>query len=207
MENFPLGLSFLIVGLGNPGKAYELTRHNIGFRVVEALAKKQGLPLRGEREFEAEMARGVIASKKVILLRPLTYMNSSGESVSRVAKYFDVPLTQVMVVSDDIAIDFGDLRMKTCGSSGGHNGLKSIELHFGTQAYARLRLGVGDRRQGHLADYVLAPFTQEEQIELPKMIERAVGALECWLQSGIVQAMQFANVSQKGKKPEQNLGE
>jgi peptidyl-tRNA hydrolase, PTH1 family len=156
---------------------------------------------------QSEVAQGTVGDKKVLLLKPVTYMNSSGEAVRLCVSYFKVQLTQMMVVCDDIAIPFGSLRMKTCGSSGGHNGLKSIESHLGTQAYARLRVGIGDRQHGDLADYVLAPFLEEEKQKLPNLVEHAAEALECWLHKGIVQAMQFANVSQEGKKPDKNLGE
>ena len=198
---------FLVVGLGNPGRAYEETRHNIGFQILSLFAAKQRWAFRNVAALQSNIAQGVIGEKKILLLQPLTYMNSSGEAVRGCVNYFKVGLTQMMVVCDDIAIPFGALRMKTCGSSGGHNGLKSIESHLGTQAYARLRVGVGDRLHGDLADYVLAPFKEEEKQTLPKIVEQAASALECWLNKGIVQAMQFANACQEEKKPEKNLGE
>ena len=199
--------AFLIAGLGNPGKAYTGTRHNAGFLVVRRFAEKQGWAFRKVPEMHAEMAQGIFEGKKVLLLLPMTYMNSSGESIGVCIAYFKLLLTQVMVVCDDIAIPFGCLKIKTCGSSGGHNGLKSIESHLGTQAYARLKVGVGDREHGDLSDYVLAPFSKEESEKLQDIIERAVLGLECFLSKGIVQAMHIANACQEEKKPEKNVGE
>lgn len=197
----------MIVGLGNPGTAYAATRHNIGFRVIQTFAEKQGWTFRSERSLQADVAQGMFGEKKLLLLQPMTYMNSSGEAVRKCISYFKVELTHMIVVSDDVDLPMGILRIKTCGSSGGHNGLKSIESHLGTQAYARMRMGVGDRQHGDLADYVLAPFLEEEKQKLPNIVEQAVAALECWLNKGIVQAMQFANVSKEEKKADKHLGE
>jgi PTH1 family peptidyl-tRNA hydrolase len=196
LENLPS--VYLIAGLGNPGEAYQWTRHNIGFLVVDALAAKHKLEFRKAKAFHGLMAEGTIENKKVLLLKPQTYMNSSGESLKVCSLYHKVPMTQMFVVCDDIYLPFGSLKIKTSGGPGGHNGLKSIESHLGTQVYMRLKVGVGNRESGDLAEYVLSPFFDEEKKELGAFIERAAEALELWLRQGVVAAMQNAN----GKKPE-----
>ena len=189
---------YLIAGLGNPGEAYEWTRHNVGFHIIDALAAKHKLVFRRVKSFHGLMAEGSIGEKKVLLLKPQTYMNSSGESLKVCSLYYKVPLNRMFVVSDDIYLPFGSLKIKTSGGAGGHNGLKSIESHLGTQVYMRLKVGVGNQESGDLAEYVLSPLFDEEKQELGAFIERAVEALELWLRLGVVAAMQYAN----GKKPE-----
>ena len=193
---------YLVVGLGNPGRAYADTRHNIGFRIIEALAEKFKWSFRSANAFHGLLAAGTLGDKKILLLKPETYMNSSGESVKLCLSYYKVPLTQVLVVSDDIYLSLGRIRIKTSGSSGGHNGLKSIESHLSTQVYAKMRVGVSNRESGDLADYVLSPFQNEEKEKLPSLVEHAVKALEIWLGQGIVAAMEYAN--REEKKPEKN---
>ncbi len=194
---------YLIAGLGNPGEAYQWTRHNVGFLVVDALAAKYQLGFRKVRSFHGLVAEGMIEGKKVLLLKPQTYMNSSGESIKVCSSYYKVPMTQMFVLCDDIYLPFGSLRIKTSGGPGGHNGLKSVESHLGTQVYMRLKMGVGNQEGGDLAEYVLSPFYDEEKQKLGAFIEWAVEALELWLRQGVVAAMQYAN----GKKPEKKLGE
>ena len=196
--------TYLIVGLGNPGKAYVNTRHNIGFRVIEMLADKCGSTFRKVNSLHGLLAEGVVGGVKVLFLKPETYMNSSGEAVRECVSYYGIPLTQICVVCDDIYLSLGNLRIKTCGGSGGHNGLKSISAHLGTQAYSRLRVGVGEREHGDLADYVLSSFQEEEKQKLPGILQKSSDALECWLVKGIVQAMQLANACQEEEKPEKN---
>jgi peptidyl-tRNA hydrolase, PTH1 family len=174
-------INHLIVGLGNPGSAYEDTRHNIGFRVVGAYAEKYQLVVRSVATVTGELARGQVHGKKAILLWPMTYMNSSGRAVRMCADYFEVPSKQILVVCDDVALPFGTLRMRENGSSGGHNGLKSIEAYLGTTDYPRLKVGIGDRQQGELADYVLGKFLKEEQMALPKIVEDAIAMIDRWL--------------------------
>jgi peptidyl-tRNA hydrolase, PTH1 family len=198
---------YLLVGLGNPGSAYEFTRHNIGFCVLELWAKKKGWSFKSATRLQARVAQGVFEGKKVILLLPMTYMNSSGESVRLCIDYFKVVANQMMVISDDIAIPFGTLRVKPSGSSGGHNGLKSIEAHIGTQIFSRMRVGVGDKVRGSLSDHVLSRFSEEEMKLMPQLLDRSVAAIEVWIKEGIVKAMQEANGRQEEKKPEQNLGD
>lgn len=184
---------FLIVGLGNPGLAYEATRHNVGFRVVQHFAKKHGLSFRKSSKVSGELAQGQVEGVKVVLLLPLTYMNSSGESVHRCMSYFKPQLARMLVVSDDVALSFGALRLREGGSSGGHNGLKSVEQHLRTQNYPRLRIGVGGPGREVLADYVLGQFTLEEKGALPEVLDRGASVLELWMAQGIKAAMNVAN--------------
>lgn len=185
---------FLIIGLGNPGRTYDDTRHNIGFQIVKALAAKYGITFRPSLvRAKGSLGEGKIQEKKTLLLLPLTYMNESGQSVRKCTSYYKVPTSNLIVVTDDVALAFGQMRLRAKGGSGGHNGLKSIEAHLGTQEYNRLRIGVGDRERGDLADYVLGRFTQVEQKNLPEIIDRAMEALEVWLKDGIEAAMQKAN--------------
>lgn len=185
---------YLIVGLGNPGEKYAKTRHNLGFLVVSRCAQKWGLEFKREWRLKGKTAAGVYKEKKVILLQPATYMNLSGESVRRCALFYKVPLEQLLVAVDDVYVKFGAMRLRPEGSSGGHNGLKSIEQELGTQNYCRLRLGVGngDLPGQILEEYVLANFTPEEQDKLPLFIENAVSVLEMWLDQGTNAAMQCA---------------
>ena len=173
---------YLIVGLGNPGTAYVNTRHNLGFLVLEKFAEKHGLIFKREARFLGKIAQGQINGKKVILLLPLTYMNNSGESVRPCADFYRILSEAILAVCDDVAIEFGTLRLRPKGSAGGHKGLKSIETHLGTAEYPRLRVGVSDRLEGDLADYVLGSFTEDERKELPKILENAVAQIEQWLQ-------------------------
>ncbi len=185
----------LIVGLGNPGKSYERTRHNIGFEAVEKLGKKHGLQFKKQLKFMGSIAEGLIGKDPVILLKPLTFMNLSGESVALVMHYYQIDLSRLIIVTDDVAIPMGQLRIRINSGSGGHNGLKSVEECLQTIRYARLRIGVGDREEGDLADHVLSRFSEEEEKLLPGVLERVVQAIEIWLDKGITSAMNYANSS------------
>ncbi len=185
---------YLIAGLGNPGKTYDDTRHNIGFRVVKALAEKMGTSFRPSLvRTKGSVAEGRICEKKAHLLLPLTYMNESGAAVRKCVDYFKIPVDQLIIVTDDVDLSFGGIRIRAKGGSGGHNGLKSIEAHLGVQEYARMRIGVGGRQKGELSDYVLGRFTAEEQKVLPEIVEKAVEALEIWISEGVEAAMRKAN--------------
>ena len=183
----------LIVGLGNPGKKYQGTRHNIGFAAVEKLADKYRLEFRKKAAFQGSIAEGQIGQTPVMLFMPLTYMNESGVSVRLLADYRQVDVSHLMIVTDDVALPLGQLRVRINSSAGGHNGLKSVEQHLQTDRYARLRIGVGDRQEGDLADHVLGPFSSEEEKLVPGVLDRVVRALEIWLEKGITSAMDFAN--------------
>lgn len=195
LQNDDENAFYLIVGLGNPGKAYEMTRHNVGFEIVQTFAKAHQWNFRAVPQLKGELAQGALHGKKVVLLRPMTYMNLSGSSVQLCAHFFKVPLGHLMVVSDEIALPLGSLRLRGGGSAGGHKGLLSIEEALGTKEYPRLRVGVGDRTHGDLADYVLGSFTAEERTALPSIIERAEKALDLWMISGMEAAMKQVNTS------------
>ena len=188
---------YLIIGLGNPGLAYQETRHNIGFKIVQAFAKKNNWKFRDTPQFNAAFVQGIIHDKKVMLLLPLTYMNKSGEAVKSCMDYFQVSLEKALVVADDIYLPFGQFRLRKEGSAAGHNGLKSIESHLGSQEYSRLKVGIGDREHGELADYVLARFSSEEQQTLPSLIDWAVSILDLYISRGIEEAMKRANEVKK----------
>lgn len=177
-------MNYLVVGLGNPGSAYEGTRHNIGFRVLKALAEK----LEGNFRPALSEAKGSLAQVKgenqtLFLLMPLTYMNESGLAVRRCLDYFKIPFKHCLIVVDDADLPFGELRLREKGSSGGHNGLKSVAAHLASEEYARLRIGVGKSENEELADYVLARFTAEEEQELPKVVESALEKIDAWLKN------------------------
>ena len=184
---------FLIIGLGNPGSGYEKTRHNVGFRAVRYFAKRHDIVFRKGARISAEIGHGTIEGTAVGLVLPLTYMNSSGEAVRECVKAFKVPLKRLMVVVDDVAFPVGDLRLKEGGSSGGHNGLKSVAEHLGTSEYPRLRLGVGSPEGHDLADYVLGKFEKAEEELLAQVFDKAADVLDCWIKEGIQPAMTKAN--------------
>ncbi|MFC2049072.1 aminoacyl-tRNA hydrolase [Chlamydiota bacterium] len=193
------GDGYLIVGLGNPGTKYEKTRHNLGFMVVEALARKQGLSLKRGLRLDGKIASGVVAEKKIYLLMPSTYMNLSGTAVRRAVQYYKIALDHLLVIVDDVYVKFGAMRLRPSGSPGGHNGLKSIEACLCTPDYPRLRMGVGpqegDLTNGldqALEDYVLANFTFSEQVDLSQVVDKGVSVTEAWLSQGVEAASKLA---------------
>ena len=194
--------NYLIVGLGNPGEAYKKTRHNVGFNIVQSLAKKHSLSFKHASHLIGDVAQGQICGKKGLLLLPTTFMNSSGDAVRRCIDYFKIALDHMMVVCDDVALPIGTLRLRSKGSSGGHNGLKSIEAHVHTQFYARLKIGVSSPEQEELTDYVLGKFTQEESKKIQEMTEKAIEVLELWIAAGIAMAMKKANTKLQEEKEE-----
>ena len=157
------GASWLIVGLGNPGEKYENTRHNVGFQVVDELAERQRAPIQ-KLKFKALTNLLTISGEKVLVMKPVTYMNLSGEAVRPAADFYKIPPERILVISDDTALDLGKLRIRTKGSAGGHNGLKNIIQHLGTDQFPRVRVGVGQKPHPDydLADWVLGRFTEEE---------------------------------------------
>jgi PTH1 family peptidyl-tRNA hydrolase len=183
----------LVVGLGNPGSTYEGTPHNIGYRVVEELARRHGLP-RAQRAFDGRCAEGVISGRSVLLLQPTTFMNDSGRSVAAAVRALKLPLEAVLVVHDHIDLPFGRLRLLEGGGSGGHNGLKSITGLVGA-GYARLRVGV-DRPPSTdpdvVADYVLSPFS-ESKADVAALVAAAADAVELWLDAGLEAAANDVN--------------
>jgi PTH1 family peptidyl-tRNA hydrolase len=188
----------LIVGLGNPGRAYAATRHNVGWWVLDQLAERWGCDA-WKRDSSALVAGGRRAHHVVRLLKPQTYMNLSGNAlVPYTRRSAWNPSDDLLVVVDDVALPIGRMRMRAGGSAGGHNGLRSIEAVLGTQAYPRLRIGIApDQPVGianDLADFVLGPFTRAERTELKPVIDRACDAVEIWVRDGITLAMNRANV-------------
>jgi peptidyl-tRNA hydrolase, PTH1 family len=191
----------LIVGLGNPGKTYDRTRHNIGFAAVEKFARKHGLEFKKQLKFKGALAVGKIGDDPVILLMPLTFMNLSGEAVVLVMHYFQVDLSRLLILTDDVALPLGQLRIRINSGSGGHNGLKSVEACLQTNRYPRLRIGVGDRQEGDLADHVLAKFSEEEEKLVPGVLDRVIQAVEIWLDKGLTSAMNLTNIKPSSSTP------
>lgn len=192
---------YLIVGLGNPGSKYEKTRHNLGFMVVEALAKKNGLEFKRGWRLKGKIASGNIGEAKVHMLMPSTYMNLSGSAVAKALQFYKIALTHLLVIVDDVYVKFGAMRLRAEGGTGGHNGLKNIQACLGTQSYARLRMGVGplDEKDlpnglnGLLEDYVLANFSSAEQHLLPQIVENGASVAETWVKLGEKSASQLAS--------------
>ncbi len=185
---------FCIVGLGNPERKYENTRHNIGFDVIDAIAEKYSIAVR-ERGFRALFGKGAVEGQRVILLKPQTYMNLSGESVREITDYFKIdPEEELIVISDDVSLEVGGIRIRKKGSAGGHNGLKNIIEHLGTEKFQRIRIGVGEKpKEWDLADYVLGRFSGEDREKIDESIAEAVKALETMLTEGADAAMNKYN--------------
>lgn len=186
-------MGYLIAGLGNIGTEYQNTRHNIGFMVLDSLAKESGTSFISSRY--ASVAEVSIKGRKITLIKPSTYMNLSGRAVNYWLKETKTEKENLLVVSDDIALPLGTLRMRKQGSEGGHNGLKSITESTGGNDYARLRVGIGDHfSKGNQVNYVLGAFNKQEQEELPSIIERAVRAIGDFITMGPDRAMNICNV-------------
>ncbi|MDE6976019.1 MAG: aminoacyl-tRNA hydrolase [Lachnospiraceae bacterium] len=192
---------YIIAGLGNPGKKYEGTRHNIGWQVVDELADKHGIRIM-ESRFRGLVGKGAIGGEKVLLLKPLTYMNLSGESIAEAVRFYKIDAaTQLIVISDDISLDVGQLRMRKKGSAGGHNGLKNIIAHLGSEEFMRIKIGVGDKPAGgDLVDYVLGSFNRQEKETLAGTKKNAVLAIETIISDGIDKAMNLYNTRKEPKK-------
>jgi len=182
----------LIVGLGNPGQDYARTRHNIGFMVVDELARRAGVALRcGSGLYRAGEAR--LGDVYAILAEPLTFMNESGAAVCQLLRQYGISAAQLLVVHDDVDLPFGRLRLRPGGSAAGHRGLLSIIAALGTDRFARLRVGIGRPQEGSVRDYVLSPFTSEEGQVLPLLLDRACGAVMTFLREGVEKAMTICN--------------
>ncbi|QOV19323.1 aminoacyl-tRNA hydrolase [Blautia liquoris] len=185
---------YIIAGLGNPSKQYEGTRHNVGFDTIDYLAEKYQIPSSGLKH-KALYGKGVIAGKKVLLVKPMTYMNLSGESVAELVSYYKAnPDDELIVIYDDINLEPGSIRIRKKGSAGGHNGIKSIIGCTGTQNFKRIRIGVGEKPKGwDLADFVLGRFSKEDRKLVDEAIEHAADALKMILQDDINGAMNQYN--------------
>jgi PTH1 family peptidyl-tRNA hydrolase len=188
----------LIVGLGNPGAEYAGTRHNVGFEAIEELAERHSVAVK-KRAHRAVMGDGTISGQRVILARPMTFMNLSGQAVASICRMYKIEPADVIVIVDDIALPIGKLRLRLKGSAGGHNGLTSIEEHLHTQEYPRIRIGVGSAQPGRMVDHVLGKFRPQERESIAEAIERAADAVEAALTDGFENAMNRFN-----KDPELN---
>ena len=190
---------FLIVGLGNPGPEYKYTRHNIGFLIADRMAEKLNAQFKTERYGEVAVAN--YRGKRFVILKPSTYMNLSGKAVRYWLEKEKISKDNLMVLTDDVNLDFGTLRIRPKGSDGGHNGLKSIQELIGGAQYPRLRFGIGkDYPQGGQVDYVLGKWTDEQMLALPVLIEKATDALINFAQEGLQRTMNRFNIKPNKKK-------
>ena len=185
---------YIIAGLGNPGKEYENTRHNIGFDVIDRLAEEENIAVM-ESKHKALIGKGYVAGQKVILAKPQTFMNLSGESVRELVDYYKIdPEEELIVIYDDINLAPGKLRIRPKGSAGGHNGIKNIIAHLGTQVFPRIRIGVGEKPKGwDLADYVLGRFSKEEEPVVREALEKAAKACSEIITEDVTSAMNKYN--------------
>ena len=184
---------YIVVGLGNPGSEYKLTRHNIGFSVIEALGKEYNISIE-KAKFKALVGETKIGDKKVILMKPQTYMNSSGESVKEICDWYKIPTGNIIVIYDDIDIPWKKLRIRSSGSAGSHNGLKSVINLLGSGEFKRVRVGIGKPHINFdLAKYVLGKFSEDEMKDLSSIIDNAKEAVKCIINSDIDTAMNKFN--------------
>ena len=190
---------FVIVGLGNPGKKYENTRHNAGFIMLDALADKYGIRI-AEKKHKALCGTGVIEGVKVLLVKPETYMNLSGESVGEIMNFYKLdPEEDMLVIYDDISLAPGNIRIRKKGSAGGHNGIKSLIAHTGTQNFMRIKVGVGEKpKEWDLADYVLGHFSEEDMKELNDVKKSVLDAAVLMMQGDVDKAMNDFNAKKQG---------
>jgi len=183
----------IVVGIGNPGEEYAGTRHNVGFDVVDRVASRNRVALARDRRLSSRVGAGRIGAEDVVLLEPLTYVNLSGPAVARVAREKGVELRDVLVVADDYHLPLGALRLRESGSAGGHNGLRSVLAAFGTDAFPRLRIGIGEAPPGEAEDFVLSRFRPVERKTIDEALERATECVETWLAEGSAAAMNRFN--------------
>lgn len=188
------GVSWLLVGLGNPGAKYASTRHNMGFLALDGLADREGFRFNKLR-FRAWTAQWKVGDQQVLVMKPQTYMNLSGESVGEAARFYKIPADHVLVISDDVSLPAGKLRIRAGGSAGGHNGLKNIIQHLGTDQFPRVRVGVGEKPHPDydMADWVLGKFQGEDKKAIDQAVKRAADAVECILAEGIDRGMSRFN--------------
>ena len=184
---------YIIVGLGNPTKEYDKTRHNVGFSVIDVLADRIGIDV-SEKKHRALCGKGMLEGQKVILAKPQTFMNLSGESVRAMVDFYKVSPDEVIIIYDDISLEPGQLRIRTKGSAGGHNGIKNIIAHLGTQEFPRIKVGVGEKpKYMDLADYVLSRFSKGEQELMDDAFREAADAVAMMISEGMDAAMNHFN--------------
>jgi peptidyl-tRNA hydrolase, PTH1 family len=182
---------YLIVGLGNPGLEYRHTRHNVGFDIVDLIAEKYNISL-NRIKFKGVCGDGFVGTEKVLLLKPSTYMNLSGESLVEAANFYKIPRENIIVIYDDVSLAVGRMRVRPEGSAGGHNGMKNIILHLSSEVFPRIKVGVGQPQSG-LIPHVLGKFPKEEREVLEKLFEGAVEAAVAIIKDGITEAMNRYN--------------
>lgn len=184
---------YLIAGLGNPTKEYDKTRHNIGFEAIDKISEDYKISV-DTCKHKAIIGKGRIEGETVILAKPLTYMNLSGESIREIVDYYKIDIENIIIIFDDISLSPGQLRIRAKGSAGGHNGIKNIIQHLGTEEFKRIKIGVGEKPQGwDLKDYVLGRFNSEEQAVMKEALENASKAAAMMISSGITDAMNMYN--------------
>lgn len=188
---------YLIVGLGNPERKYEGTRHNVGFEAIDAISKKYGIEV-NHKEHKGIVGKGIIDGKKVILVKPQTYMNLSGECVYELTEYYNVdPTTELIVISDDVSLSTGNIRVRKKGSAGGHNGLKNIIGLLDTNEFPRIRVGVGECENGDMVAHVLGHYNEEDRERVNDSFDKVIGAMELFLAGDLDSAMNKYNVKEK----------
>lgn len=188
---------YLIAGLGNPTKNYEGTRHNVGFSMIDVLGNKFGIDVTTKKH-KALVGRGIIEGMRVILAKPQTYMNLSGESIREIADFYKIEPKNIIIIYDDISLDVGRLRIRKKGSAGGHNGIKNIIAHLGTQEFPRIKVGIGEKPQGwDLADYVLSKYSKAEQEALAEASEGVIGAVKLMVMDDVDAAMNQYNAKKR----------
>ena len=195
----------LIVGLGNPGPAYENTRHNIGNACVRSFAKEKGCVLSLKKDFLGECGQVVVGGRRVVVLLPVTFMNLSGQAVKRCVDFYKIKSESIMVVSDDVALPLGKIRVRPKGSCGGHNGLRDIEKMLQTMNYGRLKIGVGLDTTMELSEFVVGRFKDEERKEISGVFEKVNQILTVWIEQGYQPAIERVGLLQNSKKGKQSL--
>ncbi|HWV24874.1 MAG TPA: aminoacyl-tRNA hydrolase [Thermomicrobiales bacterium] len=191
---FDRGQTKVVIGLGNPGRKYAGTRHNMGFMVIDELARRHHAPTSRQR-MKSEITEARIGDDRVVLAMPQTYMNESGLALREISRWYKTPPEDILIVVDDLDQPFGQIRLRPKGGAGGHNGLKSIFQQMGTEQIPRLRVGIGRGRGGQVIAHVLSRFSEEEQAELPTVIDQAADSVELWLAQGIIEAMNLVNAN------------
>lgn len=188
------GVQWLVVCLGNPGKQYENTRHNIGFMTADEIERRSGVKINKLR-YRALTGEVKIGGRRVLVLKPQTYMNLSGEAVKLAGAFYKIPPENVIVISDDVSLPLGKLRIRASGSAGGHNGLKNIIAHLGTDAFPRIKVGVGapEHPEHEMVDWVIGNFTPQEKKVVAEAVGRAADAVECLIEKGVSEAQNKFN--------------
>ena len=189
---------YIIAGLGNPGKKYENTRHNIGFITIDSLASKHNITV-DKLKFKALVGEGRISGQKVILVKPQTYMNLSGESIQEVMNFYKVDPENLIIIYDDIDLDLGTLRIRKSGSAGTHNGMRSVVQHINSTAFPRIRIGMGGPK-GDIVDFVIGGMSKAESEVLKETVDKAAEAIDCIIEAGIDMSMNRYNTKKKTKK-------